>query len=147
MKIYKLFIISCLYFCFSGCYTHKTNLQEQLKKVFTPTSKEAILSKVDTSKWDKMYIVSPYTSRANLPDELFIYKDIITKTNITMRDDIILFIFEKHGRLADNFTVNRSELDLGVFENKAPNYFTTSQILLYSKRSDNNGYIIRGVLR
>jgi len=71
------------------------------------------LTEATTFSWDRVYIFPPYTDRQSILASIRTKWDDIDRTGIEMRDDAVLIVFMRAGRVAAFAMFPRGAGDLG----------------------------------
>ncbi|PIQ22138.1 MAG: hypothetical protein COW65_04895 [Cytophagales bacterium CG18_big_fil_WC_8_21_14_2_50_42_9] len=140
--MYKIFFYSLILSLLTQCSPKHITIKNDFVSLFQSNSNNADLGKLNSIKWDRLYILSPYVQINNLDSVLINAKSTINESGITIKDDIIEIIIMNGNNIVASFEVKRNIIDTNLPTNGYPIYFQPTQTLVYRKKSVNNTYII-----
>lgn len=128
-----LFSLLLLMGCNDSSLKRNTELEEKLHSSIimvsdNSTSAHYIDSFVDF-KWDKAYLIQPYTTQANIEKQLGV--DFKEPSNIGLRDDIYLLVFLNQGKAVQYAEIERLKTTFSLGDKE---YLEPSNDIIYIER-------------
>ena len=110
MKSLLLFLIGAvLLSCNVTPDVESKDVESQIvQKIHSSKNSSLLLRSLINIKWDKLYIIGPYTYDGMLNNDLRPYKDKIKSTGIDTREDITVLYFLKDSKLVAEASVERN---------------------------------------
>ena len=143
--IKRILIIVCV---FLSCNSEKTpdRLLEFINAEVKGNTGIINLSQVNNIKWNKLYVLAPYTQESSFNADLRKYKTEIKGTNIAMLDDACVLLLFNNDKLVSLSRVKRnidfSEVSF-MMDNKIGAYLKKDAVFHYKKADDGRLIVLK----